>query len=121
MQESGAVYAQSSLQWSEHLRTVIGIRGDRYHFHDDADNALNGGARDASLASPKLSVILGPWHNSEVYADAGSPQPPTGFGDFPRPAQPGPGPTSLAQSGSFAYDPVNGSDGDASTGSGKAL
>jgi outer membrane receptor protein involved in Fe transport len=71
LQESGALYAQSSLQWSEHLRAVVGVRGDRYHFRDEADNPLNGGTRDASLLSPKLSVILGPWHNSEVYVDAG--------------------------------------------------
>ncbi|MDQ6769117.1 MAG: TonB-dependent receptor [Gemmatimonadota bacterium] len=71
MQRSGAVYAQASLQWSEHLRTVIGLRGDRYHFRDRADNPLNGGSRESSLVSPKVSVILGPWRNTEFYANAG--------------------------------------------------
>ena len=71
METSDALYAESSLQWSEHLRTVLGLRGDRYHFEDHADNPLNGGSRTSSLASPKLSVILGPWHNTELYADAG--------------------------------------------------
>ncbi len=71
MQTSAALYAQSSLQWNEHLRTVIGLRGDRDHFHDRADNPLNGGSRESSLLSPKVSIILGPWRKTELYADAG--------------------------------------------------
>ncbi|MBV9493956.1 MAG: TonB-dependent receptor [Acidobacteria bacterium] len=71
LEVSGGVYADSSMQWSPHLRTVAGLRADRYRFRDDSDNPLNGGTRTASLVSPKLSVILGPWRQTEVYVDAG--------------------------------------------------
>ena len=62
---SGGVFAQTTIQWSEKLRTVTGIRGDAYRFDVDS------GSSTASLASPKLSVILGPWHGTELYASAG--------------------------------------------------
>lgn len=64
LETSGSAYAQSSLQWSEHLRTVLGARADRFRFDDNA-------TRDSSLLSPKASLVAGPWRNTEVYADAG--------------------------------------------------
>ena len=33
-----------------------------------SDDPANSGRRTASLASPKLGVVLGPWKNTEVYA-----------------------------------------------------
>ena len=66
METSGSLYVQSTLQWSEHLRTIVGLRGDSYRFR------VSGVTRDASMASPKLSVILGPWRNTELYLNAGS-------------------------------------------------
>jgi hypothetical protein len=70
-QASGALFFQSSIQWAPKLRTVTGVRGDLYHFEVRSDHPANSGARTASLASPKLSVILGPWRNTEVYANWG--------------------------------------------------
>jgi hypothetical protein len=64
LQTSIAVYGQSSMQWSSRVRTLSGVRFDRYSF--DVDRT-----RTASLVSPKLSVILGPWRNSELYLNAG--------------------------------------------------
>ena len=61
-QTSGALYAQSSQQWSRWLRTTSGLRADRYRL----------GEKDASILSPKLSLILGPWRNTELYVNAGS-------------------------------------------------
>lgn len=61
-QTSGGLFAQSSIQWTDRVRTVIGLRGDEYDF---------GGTR-ASIASPKLSVILRPWNATEAYVSAGS-------------------------------------------------
>jgi outer membrane receptor protein involved in Fe transport len=53
------------------VRTVTGVRGDLFHFHVRSDEPLNSGSRSASLASPKLSLILGPWKNTELYANWG--------------------------------------------------
>ena len=64
LETSGALFAQSSVQWNAHLRSVFGIRADRFRF-DDRET------RDSSLVSPKVSLIAGPWANTEVYADAG--------------------------------------------------
>ncbi|HEX7154247.1 MAG TPA: TonB-dependent receptor [Thermoanaerobaculia bacterium] len=65
-QTSGALHAQSSVQWTRWLRTVAGVRGDRYRF------ALGGTDASADLLSPKLSIILGPWRTAELHVNAGS-------------------------------------------------
>jgi hypothetical protein len=72
LQTSAGVFAQSTVQWGEKVRTVIGLRADDYHFGVHASDPANGGTANASLLSPKLSIILGPWANTEVYASAGS-------------------------------------------------
>jgi len=64
LETSVSAFAQSSLQWSAHLRAVIGLRADRFRFDDQT-------TRDSSLLSPKFSLIAGPWRNTELYADAG--------------------------------------------------
>jgi len=64
------LYFQSSIQWTSKLRTVAGVRGTsplRRRERRPSDT----GTRGASLASPKLSVILGPWRSTEVYANWG--------------------------------------------------
>jgi outer membrane receptor protein involved in Fe transport len=50
---------------------VAGLRGDLYRFDVRSDDPLNSGLRTASLASPKLSVIAGPYGGAEVYANWG--------------------------------------------------
>ena len=64
-QTSGALFAQTSVQWSEKLRVVAGVRGDAYDFD------VAGARANATIVSPKLSVIVGPWHSTEIYASAG--------------------------------------------------
>jgi outer membrane receptor protein involved in Fe transport len=70
-QSSGSVFFQTSIQWSPKLRTIAGLRGDLYNFDVTSDNPLNSGTRTSSLASPKLSVVMGPWTSTEVYANWG--------------------------------------------------
>ena len=71
-ERSGGLFVQSSIQWSDKLRTILGLRGDSFSFQVDADNELNSGEQDDSLISPKLSVIIGPFGNTEFYANLGS-------------------------------------------------
>jgi outer membrane receptor protein involved in Fe transport len=68
----GGVYAQSALEWSPWLRTILGLRADQYRFDVDSEDPRNSGNDSASLLSPKLTMIFGPWHNTELYANAGS-------------------------------------------------
>jgi outer membrane receptor protein involved in Fe transport len=66
LQTSGGLFAQTTVQWSDKLRTVAGLRADGYRFDVQGRDP-----RNASIVSPKLSVILGPWRNTEWYVSAG--------------------------------------------------
>jgi TonB dependent receptor-like, beta-barrel/Carboxypeptidase regulatory-like domain/TonB-dependent Receptor Plug Domain len=70
-QGSGALFFQTSIQWTPKLRTVTGLRDDTYHFDVESDDVANSGTRRAALLSPKASVVLGPWRSTEVYANWG--------------------------------------------------
>ena len=69
---STAVYAQNTTSWTPWARTVIGARLDRVDMSmSAAENAANSGLASATQASPKLAVILGPWHQTEVFLSVG--------------------------------------------------
>ncbi|HEX8254440.1 MAG TPA: TonB-dependent receptor [Thermoanaerobaculia bacterium] len=63
-QTSVGAYAQSATQWAPTVRTLAGVRADHYQFKVDDSHT-------ATLLSPKLSVILGPWARTEIYVNAG--------------------------------------------------
>jgi outer membrane receptor protein involved in Fe transport len=70
-QSSGSAFAQTSIQWTSQVRTTAGLRGDLYHFDVASVDPANSGTRTASLVSPKLGVVLGPFRNTEVYGNWG--------------------------------------------------
>jgi carboxypeptidase family protein/TonB-dependent receptor-like protein len=70
-QGSGSAFFQASTQWTSAFRTVAGVRGDLYGFDVRSNDPANSGQRTAGLLSPKLSVVLGPWSHTEVYANWG--------------------------------------------------
>jgi hypothetical protein len=65
-------YAENRIQWTGKFRSVAGIRGDLEHF-DVASlvTPANSGTATKLLPSPKLSLIFGPWSNTEFYAQGG--------------------------------------------------
>src|SRR5580698_3531196 len=80
-ESSGAIYAESSLQWRPDVRTVLAVREDQFDF-DVTDKMLNPdgscniksdplgcvtGSRRASIFSPKLGIVLGPWAHTSYY------------------------------------------------------
>jgi hypothetical protein len=71
-QTSVGLYAKNQTRWLEKFRTVSGLRADFYHF-DVASKTLpvNSGDKTAALVSPKLSMIFGPWADSEVFINLG--------------------------------------------------
>lgn len=71
-ERSDGLFLQSSIQWNEKFRTVLGVRGDQFTFNVDSDNPLNSGERSASIISPKISVIAGPFRNMELYLNFGT-------------------------------------------------
>jgi hypothetical protein len=67
------VYAQNVLEWTPWLRTIAGVRVDHKRAQVDALSLkVNGGTAQDSKASPKLSLILGPWRKSEFFVNAGT-------------------------------------------------
>lgn len=69
---SVGVYVQNETFWLPRLRTIAGLRGDIFNFDVHAITVpQNSGNKTASLANPKLSIILGPWHRTEFYLNGG--------------------------------------------------
>ena len=68
---SAALWFQNTVQWTPWLRTIAGARYDRYRFDVASSIAANGGGVDDHIASPKLSVVLGPWDRTEVFVNYG--------------------------------------------------
>lgn len=64
-------FIENRARWRDWVRTVAGARIDVYHVNVASDNPLNTGARSDALVSPKLSVVFGPWSNTELYANFG--------------------------------------------------
>jgi TonB-dependent receptor-like protein/carboxypeptidase family protein len=71
-QSSEAVYAETSTHWSPEFRTILGLRADLFQFHVRSDVAVNSGDERASIASPKIGLVLGPYAKTEFYLNAGS-------------------------------------------------
>ena len=65
-------YAENRIQWAEKFRTVAALRGDLGHVDvTSLVTAANSGTATKVLPSPKLSLIFGPWSNTEFYAQGG--------------------------------------------------
>jgi hypothetical protein len=70
-------YLENKTQWAQKFRSVVGLRGDWEYFdvtslaYSAAVNAANSGTASKFLPSPKLSLIFGPWFNTEFYIQGG--------------------------------------------------
>lgn len=69
---SVGVYFENTTRWSDKFRTVLGAREDYYDFDVTSSLAVNSGKTHASLFSPKLSLVFGPWSKTEFYVNAGA-------------------------------------------------
>lgn len=69
---SVAIYLKNQVQWLEKFRSIAGLRAD---FLDISVNsrilAANSGQQDAAMLNPKLSLIFGPWLDSEIFVNLG--------------------------------------------------
>ncbi|MCW5667498.1 MAG: TonB-dependent receptor [Piscinibacter sp.] len=66
------VYGQTAVELAPWLRGIVGLRADQARFKvDSLANSANSGASSDHLLSPKLSLILGPWHKTEWFVNAG--------------------------------------------------
>ncbi len=72
VETSLAAYVQNTTYWTNWFRTLAGLRADHYRFNVLSDNSANSGRANASISSPKLGMVFGPWSKSELYVNAGT-------------------------------------------------
>lgn len=71
LEASGAFYFDNRVRWTDWLRTSVGFRVDTYYADVVSDTAANSGKARDSIVNPKLSLVLGPWLDTELFANYG--------------------------------------------------
>jgi hypothetical protein len=71
VETSVGLYAENKFHGNEWFRTVAGLRGDFASFDVENKTGANSGDDTAFIASPKLSLIFGPWAKTELYLNGG--------------------------------------------------
>jgi hypothetical protein len=72
VESSLGLFVESATRWNDALRTVAGVRADDYRFDVRSDRRENSGHSSATLVSPSLNLVFGPWALTEFYANSGS-------------------------------------------------
>ena len=70
-QSSYSAYSSLKTRWSDSVRTELGLRADQFEFDVSSSLAVNSGSADDAIISPKFSLILGPWHETEFFFNVG--------------------------------------------------
>jgi len=70
-EDSIGLYAQNTTRWTDWLRTIVGVRHDQFWANVASDTPENSGNANASITSPKLGLVLGPFRNNEIFLNAG--------------------------------------------------
>ncbi|HEU5135172.1 MAG TPA: TonB-dependent receptor [Steroidobacteraceae bacterium] len=65
------VFVEQQVQATDWLRVIAGLRFDHADFSVDSDLAVNSGSTDDNITSPKLSLVFGPWAETEFFINAG--------------------------------------------------
>ena len=68
---SGALFVESATRWNTVVRTLAGLRADRYRFDVDSDLAANSGRASDTQVSPSFSLIVAPLASTEFYVNYG--------------------------------------------------
>ena len=72
VQQTGAdLYYENTLQWTDTLRSVAGVRQDYYYANVTSNLDENSGKTNAHITSPKLSLIFGPFSKTEYFLNYG--------------------------------------------------
>jgi outer membrane receptor protein involved in Fe transport len=66
-----SAYVMHDQRWTDWLRTEAGLRFDHLDFSVDSDLAVNSGDETDSIVGPKLTIVLGPWAETEFFLNAG--------------------------------------------------
>lgn len=71
MQTSLGAFWENKIQWAEKVRSTVGLRGDVYRYDVDSTLTANSDDRYDGIASPKGTLVFGPWQKTEVYVQGG--------------------------------------------------
>lgn len=71
LETSLGAFWENKVQWTEKVRSVVGMRGDVYRFDVDSTLPANSDTRYDGIASPKGTLVFGPWQKTEVYVQGG--------------------------------------------------
>jgi outer membrane receptor protein involved in Fe transport len=64
-------YVEDTTRWTPWLRTIVGLREEYYQARDHSLISGFSGSGHQSLLQPKASIVLGPFHQTELYVSAG--------------------------------------------------
>jgi outer membrane receptor protein involved in Fe transport len=64
-------YVEQQLQATNWLRVIAGLRHDRADFDVNSNLDVNSGSAGDNITSPKLSLVFGPWAETEFFVNAG--------------------------------------------------
>ncbi|HEX4406287.1 MAG TPA: TonB-dependent receptor, partial [Polyangia bacterium] len=63
----------SQVPWTSWLKSELGLRGDVFAIDvNSTTNPANSGTSTSAIASPKATLIFGPWKKTELYLNVGS-------------------------------------------------
>ena len=69
---SVGVFAQSTVFWTDWLKTTLGWRGDYFDTKvTSLFDANNSGRTSAAIGSPKFTMVIGPFNKTELFFGAG--------------------------------------------------
>lgn len=68
---TAGLYATLNYQVNDWFRIQPGLRADAFHFDVDSDLPENSGSKTDAIVSPKLSLVFGPWNDTELYVSGG--------------------------------------------------
>jgi outer membrane receptor protein involved in Fe transport len=71
-EENVGIYVESTVYWTDWLRTTLGWRGD--YFASSVNSTLqpaNSGKDQMAIGSPKFRMVFGPFFNTDLFVGAG--------------------------------------------------
>jgi hypothetical protein len=71
-ESSLGLYVENLTRWTSWLRTITGLRTNQYRFDVRSTLAANSGDTHDHITSPSLNIALGPWKDTEFYANIGN-------------------------------------------------
>ncbi|MBA4110281.1 MAG: TonB-dependent receptor [Leptothrix sp. (in: Bacteria)] len=70
-QTSVGLFAENATRWTPWFKSVAGVRADQLHVDVSQTTNISAGKKTTSIATPKLSLVFGPWDKTEYFVNHG--------------------------------------------------